>query len=422
GFWSSVFRPFPGLAPAVFHVKHRIESHGGHSLGSETRAGRVRRHPRAPRTSLRENDDPPVGLRPGRIRPDSVDLRDRVVHDLALERGHRVHLLRISGLQHPLRSHPAGLRQSLPLGGAPPGDVEHQSAPVAELALHSQAGELLYRIENLPFGTDELLQIVAPVDAHHRAITLDVQVDVPVEVEDVQQLLEVVAGDLALLDKTLFRHHDVLAGHRPASVTTADHSASVDAEPFPPSMGQGPRRRSIGDLIVSNGRRGVSASSSFSSSRSRTASARVWSFPSPGVADAGPARAWPPAPASHRVRVRRPAQVRPRERLPSSRRRRRSRCPRPSRPFPPPLTTRRPGSGPCRAGPASRRPWAPGPSALRGARARPRRPPWPSSRTAGTAGRRSTGYWSPCTRGWPSARTRRSPGCRRGTPTASAGS
>src|SRR5699024_2239535 len=132
-----------------------------------------------------------------------------------------------------LRSHPAGLRQSLPLGGAPPGDVEHQAAPVAELALHSQAGELLHRIENLPFGTDELLQIVAPVDAHHRAITLDVQVDVPVEVEDVQQLLEVVAGDLALLDKTLFRHHDVLAGHGPASVTTADHSASVDAEPFP---------------------------------------------------------------------------------------------------------------------------------------------------------------------------------------------
>ena len=50
-----------------------------------------------------------------------------------------------------------------------------------------------------------LARSLAAVDAHDRAVALHVEVDVAVEVEQVQQLLEVVAGDLALGDQTLLK-------------------------------------------------------------------------------------------------------------------------------------------------------------------------------------------------------------------------
>ena len=50
-----------------------------------------------------------------------------------------------------------------------------------------------------------LLRSLAAVDAHDRAVPLDVEIDVAVEVEQVQQLFEIVAGDLALGDQSLFQ-------------------------------------------------------------------------------------------------------------------------------------------------------------------------------------------------------------------------
>ena len=62
-----------------------------------------------------------------------------------------------------------------------------------------------------PLRPTSLLRSLAAVDADDRAVTLDVEVDVAVEVEQVQQLLEVVAGDLALGHQALL---EVLAGGR----------------------------------------------------------------------------------------------------------------------------------------------------------------------------------------------------------------
>ncbi len=74
-----------------------------------------------------------------------------------------------------------------------------------------QPGQLLQRVEHLALAADELRQVVAAVDADDRAVALHVQVDVAVEVQQVEQLLEVVAGDLALGDEALL---EVLAGRR----------------------------------------------------------------------------------------------------------------------------------------------------------------------------------------------------------------
>ena len=54
------------------------------------------------------------------------------------------------------------------------------------------------RLEHLAVATAELAQVGA-ADLHARAITLHVHVEVAVEVGDLEELLEVVGGDLALL-------------------------------------------------------------------------------------------------------------------------------------------------------------------------------------------------------------------------------
>ncbi len=64
--------------------------------------------------------------------------------------------------------------------------------------MHCQPSELLQCVQHLTLAADELVQVSPAVDAHDRAVALDVQIDIAVEVQQVQQLLEIVAGDLAL--------------------------------------------------------------------------------------------------------------------------------------------------------------------------------------------------------------------------------
>ena len=77
--------------------------------------------------------------------------------------------------------------------------------------MHRQPGQLLQCVEHLALAADELGQVAAAVDADDRAVALHVEVDVAVEVEQVQQLLEIVAGDLALGHQAVF---EVLGGGR----------------------------------------------------------------------------------------------------------------------------------------------------------------------------------------------------------------
>ncbi len=76
-------------------------------------------------------------------------------------------------------------------------DVEHQPGPGAGLPVHGQPGQLLQRLQNRAVVADQFVQRGAD-DRHHRPVTLDIHVNVAVQVRDVQQAFHVVRGDIAL--------------------------------------------------------------------------------------------------------------------------------------------------------------------------------------------------------------------------------
>ena len=129
---------------------------------------------------------------------------DGVVHDLALERVHRRRAPRLRRTPSRGRSPPSATVDQLgPARGTVAGDVEHQAAALARLRLDGEAGQLLECVEDLAVVAGEPAQrLVGRVlgdDLDGGAAVVDVDVDVTVEVGDVEQLLEVVGGDLALL-------------------------------------------------------------------------------------------------------------------------------------------------------------------------------------------------------------------------------
>src|ERR1700727_553102 len=68
-----------------------------------------------------------------------------------------------------------------------------------------QPGELLERIEYFAAAADQFIQVVAAVDADDRSFALDVEIDVAVEVQQVQQLFQIVAGYLSFGDQSLLQ-------------------------------------------------------------------------------------------------------------------------------------------------------------------------------------------------------------------------
>ena len=81
--------------------------------------------------------------------------RNLVVHDLALESGHRVQRALRAGVAD-LRNGGLGeLDQRGSTLGPVPGDVEHESAALAGLGLDGEPGELLEGLEHLALGADE---------------------------------------------------------------------------------------------------------------------------------------------------------------------------------------------------------------------------------------------------------------------------
>jgi hypothetical protein len=122
------------------------------------------------------------------------------VHDLALERRHRRQPHRLAGLEGALGGAGADGGELVLARRAPAADVEHQPAADAGLAHDGQAGQLLHRLEHLAVLADQRVQAVAD-DRDDGALALDVHVDVAVDVGDVEQPLEVVAGDVALADE-----------------------------------------------------------------------------------------------------------------------------------------------------------------------------------------------------------------------------
>ena len=78
------------------------------------------------------------------------------MHNLALERRHRIEPLRHAGPADLLGDLPAQLGQLLPAVCAVPAHIQHDPAARARLAMHGQAGEFLQGLQDFAAGPDKL--------------------------------------------------------------------------------------------------------------------------------------------------------------------------------------------------------------------------------------------------------------------------
>src|SRR4051794_21338996 len=136
-------------------------------------------------------------------------LGDDVVDDLALEGVHGLEAHRLAGPADLGHGTGRNVLQGAPTVGAITRDVEHQAAALTRPSLHRQPRQLLQRLEHLTVPADEAAQLTIPAalgqDRDGGTPVLDVDVDVAVQIDDVEELLEVVRRDLALLLQPLQR-------------------------------------------------------------------------------------------------------------------------------------------------------------------------------------------------------------------------
>jgi hypothetical protein len=81
-----------------------------------------------------------------------------------------------------------------------PAHVEHQPAARSGFLGDCEPGELLQGVQGLAVRADERRQ-PRPDDRDDRPVVLDVQIDVAVVIDDVQEPLQVVGRNVALLDE-----------------------------------------------------------------------------------------------------------------------------------------------------------------------------------------------------------------------------
>jgi hypothetical protein len=190
----------------MFHVKH----HGrqGHHPVADTERGRPR-GPTPLSASLvtevvtsrpRQDDDETAGLDALGLRS-KASSKDLVVHDLPLEGRHGVHLDLLPALSHLSDDAASDVDDLRPATRSVAGDVEHEPTPLPGLGLHGKPRELLQRFEDLAIRPDETAwnpSVLGVDDRDGGAVTVDVDVDVPDDVRDVEQGLEEVRSDVTL--------------------------------------------------------------------------------------------------------------------------------------------------------------------------------------------------------------------------------
>ena len=75
-------------------------------------------------------------------------------------------------------------------------------------SVHGQPGELLEGVEHLSVTADQMVEIAAD-DLDRSTVAIDVHVDVTVQIGDVEETLEEVSGDVALVLELRGVSHDV---------------------------------------------------------------------------------------------------------------------------------------------------------------------------------------------------------------------
>ena len=189
------------------HVESGPEDRGGAAggSGSDVRTSRSApgRPPPVRRSGLRTDHDAPLRLLALARRRDARDVPTASCTTLRSNGFIGASRTGSPDRGHLLGGRPAELAQLGAPAGAVAGDVQHQPRALPGLGHGGQPGQLLQRVEHLAVVADQLVDVTLADDRDDRALALDVQVDVAVEVEDVQQPLEVVAGGVALGDQQL---------------------------------------------------------------------------------------------------------------------------------------------------------------------------------------------------------------------------
>jgi hypothetical protein len=124
--------------------------------------------------------------------------RDDIVHELALVRRHSG---QGRGLCSRLDTFDGLVDQDGQLGDARlprTADVEDQSREGTGLRLHGDAGEFLQRGDGVGASEQTQVRVFARVDRDVGAAAAGVDLDIAVEIGDVEELLDLVGGDLAL--------------------------------------------------------------------------------------------------------------------------------------------------------------------------------------------------------------------------------
>ena len=128
--------------------------------------------------------------------------RNGIVHDLALERRHGSKRYRWFAALH-LLDGTLGDGNELSTPCRPEAcHVQHQATPLAGLAIDGETGQLLKGFEDLAAATNQVVEVAAH-NLDGSAVTINVHVDVAIEVGDVEQLLEEIGGDVAFLFEAL---------------------------------------------------------------------------------------------------------------------------------------------------------------------------------------------------------------------------
>jgi hypothetical protein len=140
------------------------------------------------------------------MRLDALGLRAQarrghlIVDDLALEGGHVGERLGLTGVADLVDRCPGQLHQGRASFGPVAGDVQHQPTPFAGRGLYRQTSELLEGLQHPAIRAHQPSRhptFVGVDDGHRSTVSVDVDVDVTIEVGDVQQPLQEICGDLS---------------------------------------------------------------------------------------------------------------------------------------------------------------------------------------------------------------------------------
>ena len=128
--------------------------------------------------------------------------------DLALKGVHGLQGHSLAGSQDLLHGDLGDTGQLHPTPGTVAVNVQHEAGAVTRACLDGQAGELLDGLEDLAVAAHEvgevtLVPLLGGDNGDGGAAVIDVNVNVTAEVSDIEELLEVVGTDLALLLQAL---------------------------------------------------------------------------------------------------------------------------------------------------------------------------------------------------------------------------